>query len=1360
MKKNGFTLIELIISIALVGIILASMIGTLISLKDTYGVINEDVEARTYSALVSKVINEHLMKNNGIKNYSCAENMCSLTLGNNKEMILEIVESDVKTSDIDDSSSGDRIGTLLEQVTTVKYYEVGGGYSYYKTLKHYDRVYDDSDDEVELGYKFERLSQNGKIYNSKKNPDLKDYLINITIEMNNPKYNIELYSASLVDKDELNHKYRLYTLTYNSNGGKSCIPGIKTVRDSHAWGELCVPERDGYGFKGWFIQPSGHNVQEVTSETVAKESLIVYAHWDSSNYSCPAGTYLKAGETTCTDCPSDHYCPSLPSATYNGSRDQGIFECLAGYHSEPKSTSASACKITCEENTYLKNANDSFCTSCPQGFLRGGHDVIQGQTSTCAAVPPSKPTISGGGTKIYGSSNFSLTCSTPSTYGSETNIYYQFGYASSSNETISSWSTASTTNTYTVSSTAYVENRYYACRVYVGSGNESSAVESDKTLVTINNATLTFDATTNGGTLSGTTPLYTKKGIAGLYTGISNTTAASAPTASKAGYSFDGWYTSPAGGSRVYNSTPTLQASVNGYTDSSSKWTITENKTLYAQFVPGSYTVTYNCNGGSGVPSSQTGMYGSSFTINTSLCSTPKTGHTQNWWNEKADGTGTAWSSNNRTNWTWNYTNDVTLYAQWSPNTYVLTANAAEGTIPATSGWTLGSGNKTATKSVNYGSTYGTLPTPTRTNYVFDGWYTSSSGGSVVTSSSTMGTSDTSIHAHWTLIAHTLTISAGSNSAITVNRTSSNYGGATGALSNGATIYTGDVLKITYSASTGYSVGTHTVNGSTFTSGSNYTVSGNTTVVSTANINSYTLTANAGDGTIPATSGWTIASGSKTATKSVNYNATYGTLPTPTRANYRFDGWYTAASGGSAVSSSTKMGTSNTTIYAHWTLIAYSLTVSAGSNSTITVNRTSSPNGGSTGNLSNGATIYTNDVLNITFSASTGYSVETHTVNGSTFTSGNTHTVSGDVSVASTATANSYTVTYNCNGGEGSAPSSGTGTYNSTFTVPTNNLSSCYKIIAGTSGAVYYQSGWSSTTGGSEETSITITGNMVLYAVWKQLFTYDGSYNVISEGSGNWRIEFKTIGTKTLTVKKAFNADIHAVGGGGGGSGTSLKNYSAGGGGGGYTSTAKNKSLSATTYSIIVGDGGAGGAGKQDPGKPGTAGDASKFGSLVTANGGKGGTAPARWSTGAGGAGGSGGGSGSAGLGYSYGTGGSNGSSGGNGEIGHNQGYGATCCQGGAGQGTTTRDFGETSGTLRAGGGGGGVGKVSNPTEYAAGGNGGGGRGGRFGTAGANGDNYYGGGGGGGSHTNNETAISSGAGGKGGCGIVIMRNAR
>lgn len=73
---------------------------------------------------------------------------------------------------------------------------------------------------------------------------------------------------------------------------------------------------------------------------------------------------------------------------------------------------------------------------------------------------------------------------------------------------------------------------------------------------------------------------------------------------------------------------------------------------------------------------------------------------------------------------------------------------------------------------------------------------------------------------------------------------------------------------------------------------------------------------------------------------------------------------------------------------------------------TITVNRTTSALGTSlaaTGKLSNGASIYKGDKLQISFSPSTNYGIDTHTVNGSTFTSGNTHTVSGNVSVVVTA---------------------------------------------------------------------------------------------------------------------------------------------------------------------------------------------------------------------------------------------------------------------------------------------------------------------------------------------------------------------
>ena len=83
----------------------------------------------------------------------------------------------------------------------------------------------------------------------------------------------------------------------------------------------------------------------------------------------------------------------------------------------------------------------------------------------------------------------------------------------------------------------------------------------------------------------------------------------------------------------------------------------------------------------------------------------------------------------------------------------------------------------------------------------------------------------------------------------------------------------------------------------------------------------------------------------------------------------------------------------------------YTLSISAGTGSSITVKRTSCPVSGNTGNLSAGTKkLYYDDELKITFTPSSNYSITTHTVNSKTFTSGNTHTVTGNVSVAATAT--------------------------------------------------------------------------------------------------------------------------------------------------------------------------------------------------------------------------------------------------------------------------------------------------------------------------------------------------------------------
>lgn len=73
--------------------------------------------------------------------------------------------------------------------------------------------------------------------------------------------------------------------------------------------------------------------------------------------------------------------------------------------------------------------------------------------------------------------------------------------------------------------------------------------------------------------------------------------------------------------------------------------------------------------------------------------------------------------------------------------------------------------------------------------------------------------------------------------------------------------------------------------------------------------------------------------------KLVYYGQAYGTLPTPSRSNYNFDGWFTATTEGTKITSeSIVTASSNHTLYAHWSPKQYTVyfngnggTVSSGS---------------------------------------------------------------------------------------------------------------------------------------------------------------------------------------------------------------------------------------------------------------------------------------------------------------------------------------------------------------------------------------------------------------------------------------------
>ena len=372
---------------------------------------------------------------------------------------------------------------------------------------------------------------------------------------------------------------------------------------------------------------------------------------------------------------------------------------------------------------------------------------------------------------------------------------------------------------------------------------------------------------------------------------------------------------------------------------------------------------------------------------------------------------------------------------------------------------------------------------------------------------------------------------------------------------------------------------------------------------------------------------------------------------------------------------------------------------------------------------------------------------------GNSTLSGNKLTIgTTDTTIKAIYTAKKYTVTYNANGGTVSGTSKSV-TYNAKYgTLPTPKR------------AGYSFLGWyTAKTGGSkitETTIVKITSNQTIYAQWKQI-TYDlisknykcknsssgttpyyieytGNCTILNDGSGNWRIKFTTSGT--VKFNTSMSVDIFLVGGGGGG-GTGCYYYACGsGGGGGYTLTKKQINLEANTaYPIVIGAGG----------KSYTDGESSKAFGFTAAGGLHGQSSGAEKA-------GDGGSAGGKAAQYSPQPGASDG-----GDDPGGSAKGQRSKAGPNGETGTTREFGEETGALYAGGGG--ASGYYHPTSGAvvpggAGGAGGGGKGGKVGETtddsgrGSNGTNNTGGGGGG--------AWPANWGGTGGSGIVIIRNKR
>ncbi len=162
------------------------------------------------------------------------------------------------------------------------------------------------------------------------------------------------------------------------------------------------------------------------------------------------------------------------------------------------------------------------------------------------------------------------------------------------------------------------------------------------------------------------------------------------------GYDFTGWYLDNS--QQVYAPGETI------------KWEYTSGGQFYAVYEAQDFIATFDVNGGSPIETTIIeAKYAEYINLPTEI--PVKAGHNFTGWeafNTKGESLG-IFTPSGRFNW--DYAENITFVATWEAGSITVTFDPAGGSV-----------NK-LTKDVTFGSTYGELPTPTRSGYKFNGWF-------------------------------------------------------------------------------------------------------------------------------------------------------------------------------------------------------------------------------------------------------------------------------------------------------------------------------------------------------------------------------------------------------------------------------------------------------------------------------------------------------------------------------------------------------------------------------------------------------------------------------------------------------------
>ena len=305
------------------------------------------------------------------------------------------------------------------------------------------------------------------------------------------------------------------------------------------------------------------------------------------------------------------------------------------------------------------------------------------------------------------------------------------------------------------------------------------------------------------------------------------------------------------------------------------------NLTLSAVWTVKKFEITYDANGGDGGPESSYKEYFSDYVISPTIPS--KEGNTFRYWRGSDGKTyypGDTYSQNQA----------LSLTAVWKLYSYEIIFD-------------VNGGNEVFADEIKYFDVDFVIfsDIPTKEGYKFIGWQGSDgntyNGGDVYT-----GNSDLTLTAVWELKVYSITYDANGGSNVPENGTKEHFLDFT--------------ISNTTPTLTGYDfVGWRGSDGKTYYPNDTYSTNANVVLTAIWQLKTFTLFYDANGGIVASVG------------KDVQYSKRIGTLDTPNRTGYTFDGWYTEKDGGTRVTSESIVeGIGSFTIYAHWSANTYNVT--------------------------------------------------------------------------------------------------------------------------------------------------------------------------------------------------------------------------------------------------------------------------------------------------------------------------------------------------------------------------------------------------------------------------------------------------